>query len=78
MVRESLETDGTFACDLLERLYWDVVFYGVTALDFEHGVTSVSLPIAELEAKVAQHGSKVFGLCDSSKLGRFARARVGR
>jgi len=77
MVKESLETDGALSHDVLEKLYWDVVFYGITAVDFEHGITSVSLPIAELEAKVAQHGSKVVGLCDSSKFGRFARVKVG-
>jgi len=77
MVKESLESDGSLSHDVLEKLYWDVVFYGVTAIDFEHGITSVSLPIAELEAKVAKHGSKVVGLCDSSKFGRFARAHVG-
>lgn len=77
MVKESLETDGALSHAYLDRLYWDVVFYGMTAVDFEHGITSVSLPIAELESKVARHGSKVIGLCDSSKFGRFARAQVG-
>jgi DeoR/GlpR family transcriptional regulator of sugar metabolism len=77
MLKESMETDGAWSCDYLDRLYWDVVFYGVTAIDSEHGITSVSLAIAEFETKVAQHGSKVVGLCDSSKFGRFARAQVG-
>jgi DeoR/GlpR family transcriptional regulator of sugar metabolism len=69
MLRESLETDGALSGDTMQRLYWDVVFYGMTALDFEHGITSVSLPIAELEAEVARHGSKVDSVIRPSSAG---------
>lgn len=77
MVKESLESDGTLSTDALDRLYWDVAFMGISAIDMDHGITSLNLTCAILENKVMEHSAKVIGLCDSSKLGRFARAKVG-
>jgi DeoR family fructose operon transcriptional repressor len=77
MLRDSLETDGTLSEDVLESLYWDVVFYGMTAIDAEHGITSTSFQAAKLDRRVLSHGRRVVGLCDSSKFGLYASAKVG-
>jgi DeoR/GlpR family transcriptional regulator of sugar metabolism len=77
MLRDSLETDGSLSEDPLESLYWDVVFYGMTAIDAEHGITSTSLQAAKLDRRVLSHGRRVVGLCDSSKFGLYASAKVG-
>lgn len=77
IVRDSLETDGTLSSGPMRDLYWDVAFVGISAIDLDHGITSINLPCAEMERNVMEHARKVIGLCDSSKLGRFARARTG-
>jgi DeoR/GlpR family transcriptional regulator of sugar metabolism len=77
MLRDSLETDGSLSEDPLESLYWDVVFYGMTAIDAEHGITSTSLQAAKLDRRILSHGRRVVGLCDSSKFGLYASAKVG-
>ncbi len=77
MLRDSLETDGSLSEDPLESLYWDVAFYGMTAIDAEHGITSTSLQAAKLDRRILSHGRRVVGLCDSSKFGLYASAKVG-
>ncbi|BCW98306.1 MAG: DeoR family transcriptional regulator [Armatimonadota bacterium] len=77
ILRDSLETDGSLSEDPLESLYWDVVFYGMTAIDAEHGITSTSLQAAKLDRRILSHGRRVVGLCDSSKFGLYASAKVG-
>jgi DeoR family fructose operon transcriptional repressor len=77
MVRDSLETDGVLSADALARLYWDISFLGISALDTDHGITSINLSCAMLEQQVMRSSRKVIGLCDSSKLGRFGRAKAG-
>ncbi len=77
MLRDSLETDGSLSEDPLESLYWDVVFYGMTAIDAEHGITSTSLQAAKLDRRILSHGRRVVGLCDSSKFGLYASVKVG-
>jgi len=77
IVSESMETDGSFSTDLLNGMYWDAAFVGITAVDMEHGITSINLACAQMEAMVMRNSRMVIGLCDSSKLGRFSRARAG-
>ena len=77
MIRESQETDGSLSGDAIDSLFWDVVFYGMTALDEQHGITSASHAPAMLDRRILAHTRKVVGLCDSSKLGLYANARVG-
>ena len=77
MVRDSLETDGSLSADALDKLYWDIAFVGLSAIDIDHGITSINLQCAALERQVMKDSRKVIGLCDSSKLGRFGRAKVG-
>lgn len=76
MVAESMETDGEFSQDLLNKMYWDVAFVGVTALDTEHGITSINYACAQMEAQVISNSKLAIGLCDSSKLGKYARTRA--
>lgn len=77
MLRDSAETDGSLSSEALESLYWDVVFYGMTAIDAQHGITSTSLQAAMLDRQVLSHGRLIVGLCDSAKFGFYANAIVG-
>jgi len=77
MSSDSLETDGSLSRDYIDMLYWDIVFYGISAIDLEHGITSINLPVALFESTVVKKGRKIIGLCDSSKFGTFAHAGVG-
>lgn len=77
IIAESQETDGSLNGEMLEGVYWDAVFIGLTALDIEHGITSINIPCSHMEASVMRNSRLVVGLCDSSKIGRFARARAG-
>lgn len=75
MVQESMETDGSFSRDLLGNIYWDAAFIGITALDIEHGITSINIACARMEASIIDNSRLAVGLCDSSKLGKFSRVR---
>lgn len=77
MVQESLETDGSLADDILENLYWESCFLGVSAIDTARGITSINMQIALLEKRVMDHSEKVVVLCDSSKFNKFSRAKAG-
>ena len=77
LIAESMETDGSLDIEMLESVYWDAAFIGLTAIDIEHGITSINIPCSQMEAAVMRNSRLVVGLCDSSKLGRFARARAG-
>lgn len=77
MIKDSKETDGSQAEELLERTYWDTAFLGISALDLDHGITSVTYACALMESRVMENSKKVIALCDSSKLGRYARTQVG-
>lgn len=77
MVQESLETDGSLADEILDSLYWESCFLGVSAIDSVRGITSINMQIAQLEKKIMEHSEKVVILCDSSKFNRFSRAKAG-
>lgn len=77
MITESLESDGSLTIDALDNLFWEACFLGISALDITRGITSINLPIAMLERKIMDHSGKVIILCDSSKFGKFARAKAG-
>ena len=76
LVPESLETDGTLSPEVLSGWFWDVCFLGITAWDPERGITSISPAIARLERAILEHSRQRVVLCDSAKIGRFARAQV--
>lgn len=76
IIRETMETDGSSAADVIENLYWDAAFMGIWAAEVERGITSTSPAIAAMERRVIENSKKVIGLCDSWKLGRFAHAKV--
>ncbi len=75
--RECLESDMSMSRDILDGLYWDVTIMGVEAIDPVRGITALDRSGAELQRLIIEHGEKVIVLCDSSKLDRFAYARVG-
>ncbi|MHB1000190.1 MAG: DeoR/GlpR family DNA-binding transcription regulator [Armatimonadota bacterium] len=77
MIMDSLETDGSLANEAVNNLYWETCFLGVSAIDIARGITSINLPIAILEKKIMEHSGNVVVLCDSSKFGKFSRAKAG-
>lgn len=70
---ESLQSNCEEA---LEKLYWDVTFMGLAAIDLNRGITTDSRAAAHQEITILKHGAKFVALCDSSKIGRFAYAQV--
>lgn len=72
---ESLQSNCEEA---LERLYWDVTFMGLAAIDIYRGITTDSRSAAHQEITILKHGGKFVALCDSSKIGRFAYAQVAQ
>ena len=79
---ESLAADYSFSADVLDRLYWDVSFMGVSAVDVERGITTSSVSLAQhgfgqCERKIMENSRKTVVLCDSSKFGRFSNVKVG-
>lgn len=77
MVQESLETDGALSDEILDSLYWESCFLGISAIDSLRGITSINMQIALLERKVMEHSGKVYVLADSSKFNTFSRAKAG-
>lgn len=75
--REGLESDMSMSREILDGLYWDVTIMGVEAIDLARGITALDRAGADLQRMIIQHGGRVIILCDSSKLNRFAYARVG-
>jgi len=73
----SLAIDMVFSDELIDKLYWEYGFLGVSAIDIERGITTVEPRMADIERKLMEHVSKPIVLCDSSKLGEFAYAQVG-
>ncbi|MHB1457519.1 MAG: DeoR/GlpR family DNA-binding transcription regulator [Armatimonadota bacterium] len=70
---ESLQSNCEEA---LEKLYWDITFMGLAAIDVNRGITTDSRTAAHQEITILKHGGKFIALCDSSKIGRFAYAQV--
>ncbi|MBI2844183.1 MAG: DeoR/GlpR transcriptional regulator [Armatimonadetes bacterium] len=60
----------------LDSIYWDTTFMGLAALDVHRGITTDNRSAARQEVTIYSHGSRFIALCDSSKIGRFAYARV--
>ena len=70
---ESLQSNCEEA---LDALYWDITVMSPAALDVHRGITTDNRNTARQEVTILSHGSKFIALCDSSKVGRFAYARV--
>lgn len=77
IAQESMETDGSYSAEVIDRLYWDVCFLGLNAIDPERGITESDLNVALMCRQIVEHSRKTIGLCDSSKFRRYSRARVG-
>lgn len=73
---ESLAVDISASNPDLENLYWDACFLGAAAVDIVRGITTLDQIAMQWERKVLEHSSKRIILCDSSKIGTFAYAKV--
>lgn len=74
---DSFASSFSLSRHILDVMYWDVTFMGISAIDPERGISSVDMDAADLERKFIEHGGKAIVLCDSSKLGRFSYVNVG-
>ena len=75
--RDGLESDLSMSREALDGLYWDVTMIGAEAIDPAHGITALDRTGADLQRFLVEHGRRSVILCDSSKLGRYAYAKVG-
>lgn len=75
--KDSDETDVSLSEDSLDTLYWDIAFFGVSAIDPVRGITSLDQPTARYERRILEQAARVIVLCDSSKIGKLSYARVG-
>lgn len=73
---ESFETDCSASADVLDSTYWDVTFLGVSGIDVEKGITTVSRTAADYYRKLVEHAGKVVVLVDATKIGHFSYVRV--
>lgn len=74
---DSLESDLSLSEEVLDKLYWDVTFMGVAAIDTARGITTLDRSAARWERLAIEHGRKTVVLCDSSKFERYSYAQVG-
>ncbi len=72
-----LSVVGSTAIKALQSQFLDLALIGISAIDAD-GIYDFSPEDAEVKAALMQSASKVVVLCDSSKFGRRALARVGR
>ena len=61
---------GTMADLSLSQMNFDKAFIGVSALDFETGITTPSLEEAQTKKSIIKASNKVIALCDHSKFGK--------
>ena len=75
IIPDSLSSTCSLANEVLDKLYWDVAFIGVEAIDLANGITSSYLD-ATHETQVIEHSRKTVVLCDSSKFSRVSNVRI--
>jgi len=73
----SLYSDWTLSEELFERVYWDVAFMGIAAVDVQRGITAYDRPGAIVDQRIMEDSNRVIVLSDSTKLGTFCYGRVG-
>jgi DeoR family transcriptional regulator of aga operon len=73
---QSYELVGPLATGILRELTLDVAFLGVDAFDATLGAASHHEGEAAMNSLLASRARKIIVICDSSKLGRHAFARV--
>ncbi len=74
---DSYSSDCSWSEHILDMASWDVTFLSASAVDVERGIGAIDIDAALMEYRIIGHGNKLVLLCDSSKFGRFAYARVG-
>jgi len=74
---ESCSTDCAIPENVLAEFYWERLFIGAAAIDPIRGISTLEPNVARTDRKLMQHGGQVFVLCDSSKIGCYALAKIG-
>ena len=73
---DSLSVDISIPSSDIDDLNWDVCFIGAAAVDVVRGLTTLDKAAMRWERKVLEHSNKRILLCDSSKIGASAYARI--
>ncbi len=68
--------EGHFAKELIESTSNDIYFFGMDAIDFEHGVSNKSLNEISLKHAMINSSKKVVAIFDSSKYGKKEYAKI--
>jgi DeoR family transcriptional regulator of aga operon len=63
---------------ILDKLYADIAFIGVSGIDAHYGVTNVNIPEAEMKVGFINASRRRILVADSSKIGNVAQAKVGK
>lgn len=71
MIRKDFScTVGKSAISMLENVYSDVVFMAANGVDFNRGISTPGVDVAEVKRKMIKCSEKVILLADSSKFNR--------
>lgn len=65
-----------FAQFILEKIYADIAFIGVSGIAAEFGITNVNTAEAEIKALFAKSARQRIVLADSSKVGNISMAKI--
>ena len=74
---ENASIIGTYAESMLDRLWFDQLFLGASAIGAEGTIYSIDLSEATLNAKMISRSAERFVLVDASKFGHMATYAVG-
>ena len=66
-----------YAHFILEKIYADIAFIGVSGVEAEHGITNVNIEEAEMKSLFIEKSRRCVVLADSSKIGNVSLAKVG-
>lgn len=61
---------------ILEKIHADLVFIGANGIEFKHGLTNVNIAEAEIKSFFIQAARRRVVVCDSSKVGNVALAKI--
>lgn len=74
---DSLSMTGEFALKMLENIYADKAFLGVSGVDLNFGFSAASLELALVSKKMCEVSKETIILSDYSKFGRRSFTRLG-
>jgi DeoR/GlpR family transcriptional regulator of sugar metabolism len=66
-----------YARFILDQVHADMAFIGASGIVAEHGITSSSIPDAEMKTLFIKSSRRCVVLADSSKIGNVSLARIG-